>query len=57
MVGGNLGGGRYADRVLMPMLYVPLGALVVVLALFSFTAHDKVAAAGRRMARPRWPRP
>lgn len=29
----------------MPMLYVSLGALAVVLALFSFTAHDKIAAA------------
>ncbi|MEU6279666.1 MFS transporter [Streptomyces sp. NPDC047028] len=45
MVGGNLVGGRFADRALMPMLYVSLGALAVVLALFTFTAHDKVAAA------------
>ncbi|WEH16779.1 MFS transporter [Streptomyces sp. VNUA24] len=45
MVGGNLLGGKYADRALMPMLYVSLGALAVVLALFSFTAHDKTAAA------------
>ncbi|MEU1557815.1 MFS transporter [Streptomyces scabiei] len=45
MVGGNLMGGKYADRALMPMLYVSLGALAVVLALFSFTAHDKIAAA------------
>ncbi|MFF9034128.1 MFS transporter [Streptomyces sp. NPDC014892] len=45
MVGGNLVGGTYADRALMPMLYVSLGALAVVLALFSFTAHDKIAAA------------
>ncbi|GAB2935388.1 MFS transporter [Streptomyces heilongjiangensis] len=45
MVGGNLVGGRYADRALMPMLYVSLGALAVVLALFTLTAHDKVAAA------------
>ncbi|MDX2757497.1 MFS transporter [Streptomyces europaeiscabiei] len=45
MVGGNLVGGKYADRALMPMLYVSLGALAVVLALFSFTAHDKIAAA------------
>ncbi|MFE7764358.1 MFS transporter [Streptomyces sp. NPDC057438] len=44
MVGGNLVGGTYADRALMPMLYVSLGALAVVLALFSFTAHDKIAA-------------
>jgi DHA1 family inner membrane transport protein len=45
MVGGNLVSGKYADRALMPMLYVSLGALAVVLALFSFTAHDKIAAA------------
>jgi DHA1 family inner membrane transport protein len=45
MVGGNLVGGRYADRALMPMLYVALGALAVVLGLFTFTAYDKVAAA------------
>ncbi|WP_329039164.1 MFS transporter [Streptomyces sp. NBC_00178] len=45
MVGGNLLGGRFADRHLMPMLYVSLGALAVVLALFTLTAHNKVAAA------------
>ncbi|KND44115.1 MULTISPECIES: MFS transporter [Streptomyces] len=45
MVCGNLVGGKYADRALMPMLYVSLGALAVVLALFSVTAHDKIAAA------------
>jgi DHA1 family inner membrane transport protein len=45
MVGGNLLGGRYADRRLMPMLYVTLGGLAVVLALFTVTAHDKVGAA------------
>ncbi len=45
MVGGNLVGGKYADRALMPLLYVSLGALAVVLALFSVTAHDKIAAA------------
>ncbi|WP_055714674.1 MFS transporter [Streptomyces torulosus] len=45
MVAGNLVGGRYADRALMPMLYVTLGALAVVLALFTLTARDKVAAA------------
>ncbi|MEU1286786.1 MFS transporter [Kitasatospora sp. NPDC005856] len=42
---GNLLGGRYADRKLMPMLYTTLGGLAVVLALFTFTAHDKVLAA------------
>ncbi|WP_046508175.1 MFS transporter [Streptomyces odonnellii] len=45
MVGGNLLGGRFADRRLMPLLYVTLGALAVVLALFTFTAHHKIAAA------------
>ncbi|OON82610.1 MFS transporter [Streptomyces tsukubensis] len=45
MVAGNLIGGKFADRRLMPMLYVALGALAVVLALFTLTAHDKVAAA------------
>ncbi|MBW5485998.1 MFS transporter [Streptomyces bambusae] len=45
MVAGNLVGGRLADRALMPMLYVSLGALAVVLALFTLTAHDRTAAA------------
>ncbi|MFC1433693.1 MFS transporter [Streptacidiphilus sp. N1-3] len=45
MVGGNLLGGRYADRRLMPMLYTTLGGLALVLALFTVTAHNKVAAA------------
>lgn len=45
MVGGNLLGGKFADRRLMPMLYVSLGALATVLALFTLTAHNKVAAA------------
>lgn len=45
MVAGNLTGGRFADRRLMPMLYTALGALAVVLALFPLTAHDKAAAA------------
>ncbi|TLS41466.1 MFS transporter [Streptomyces montanus] len=44
MVGGNLVGGRFADRALMPMLYVSLGALALVLALFTLTAHNKIAA-------------
>ncbi|GGQ25428.1 MFS transporter [Streptosporangium pseudovulgare] len=45
MVAGNLVGGRYADRALMPLLYLSLGGLALVLALFTVTAHDKVAAA------------
>ncbi|MFJ6516837.1 MFS transporter [Streptomyces filamentosus] len=42
---GNLIGGRYADRALMPLLYVTLGGLALVLALFTVTAHHKVLAA------------
>ncbi|MFJ9645665.1 MFS transporter [Streptomyces sp. NPDC101206] len=45
MVGGNLLGGRFADRALMPMLYGSLGALALVLALFTLTAHSRVGAA------------
>ncbi|GAA1296133.1 MFS transporter [Saccharothrix xinjiangensis] len=45
MFAGNLLGGRYADRALMPMLFGSLGALSLVLLLFTFTAHDKVLAA------------
>ncbi|MFE3200153.1 MFS transporter [Embleya sp. NPDC059237] len=42
---GNLLGGRFADRALMPMLYVTLGGLAVVLALFTVTAHNRILAA------------
>jgi DHA1 family inner membrane transport protein len=42
---GNLIGGRFGDRHLMPMLYNTLGGLALVLALFTLTAHNKVAAA------------
>ncbi|MEU3225084.1 MFS transporter [Streptomyces sp. NPDC006976] len=45
MVGGNLVGGRFADRHLMPLLQVSLGGLAVVLALFTLTAHNKITAA------------
>ncbi|WP_406014078.1 MFS transporter [Streptomyces sp. NBC_00984] len=45
MVGGNLIGGKFADRRLMPLLYVSLGALSVVLSLFTLTAHNKIASA------------
>ncbi|MFE0178136.1 MFS transporter [Streptomyces sp. NPDC059002] len=45
MVVGNLVGGKFADRALMPLLYISLGALAVVLALFTLTAHNKIAAA------------
>ncbi|MFB7512992.1 MFS transporter [Streptomyces sp. NPDC056144] len=42
---GNLLGGKLADRALMPLLYVTLGGLAVVLALFTLTAHHQVLAA------------
>ncbi|MFJ8435033.1 MFS transporter [Kitasatospora sp. NPDC094019] len=42
---GNLLGGRYADRRLMPLLHITLGGLALVLALFTLTAHNKVLAA------------
>ncbi|MGW1738234.1 MFS transporter [Nocardia sp. NPDC001965] len=42
---GNLIGGKFADRHLMPMLYLSLSGLAVVLALFTVTAHNKIAAA------------
>ncbi|QKW07840.1 MFS transporter [Streptomyces sp. NA04227] len=45
MVGGNLVGGRFADRALMPMLHVSLSGLTVVLALFTVTAQNKITAA------------
>ncbi|MDQ8707738.1 MFS transporter [Streptomyces sp. LHD-70] len=45
MVAGNLVGGKFADRALMPLLSISLGALAVVLALFTLTAHNKITAA------------
>ncbi|MET9426256.1 MFS transporter [Streptomyces sp. NPDC003036] len=45
MVGGNLVGGKLADRALMPLLYGSLGALALVLAVFTVTAHHRIAAA------------
>ncbi|MBB4894093.1 DHA1 family inner membrane transport protein [Streptomyces olivoverticillatus] len=45
MVGGNLVGGRFADRSLMPMLYTALGGLTLALVLLPLAAHDKIAAA------------
>ncbi|MFD6415789.1 MFS transporter [Streptomyces sp. NPDC060194] len=45
MVGGNLVGGRFADRRLMPMLFTALGGLALVLALFTAGAHHKATAA------------
>ncbi|MER7582484.1 MFS transporter [Kitasatospora sp. NPDC097691] len=42
---GNLLGGRFADRRLMPLLYTTLGGLAAVLALFTLTAHNRILAA------------
>ncbi|MFG2793606.1 MFS transporter [Streptomyces sp. NPDC048419] len=42
---GNLVGGRFADRALMPMLFTALGALSLTLLLFTATAHNKMLAA------------
>ncbi|OWY79875.1 MFS transporter [Rhodococcus sp. BUPNP1] len=41
MVVGNLVGGHFADRNLMPMLYTALAGLAVVLGLFTFPASAK----------------
>ncbi|MFE9171897.1 MFS transporter [Streptomyces kebangsaanensis] len=43
MVAGNLIGGRFADRKLMPMLCTALGGLALVLLLFTFLASGKAA--------------
>ncbi|MGW4246081.1 MFS transporter [Nocardia sp. NPDC004722] len=45
MFAGNLVGGRFADRAPLLMLVAPLTGLAVTLALFTVTAHGKVAAA------------
>nr|WP_184924945.1 MFS transporter [Kitasatospora gansuensis] len=44
MVIGNLVGGRFADRALMPLLYLSLGLLSLTLLAFTFTAHNQLAA-------------
>ena len=44
LVGGNLLGGKFADKYLMPTLVVSLVLLAGVLVLFSFTSHYKLAA-------------
>ncbi|MDN3053793.1 MFS transporter [Streptomyces sp. SRF1] len=41
---GNLLGGRLADRALMPAIYVALGSLAAVLALFVLTVHHLATA-------------
>lgn len=43
LVGGNILGGRLADRALMPSIYGILVALALVLATFAFTAHSQAA--------------
>ncbi|MEH6375078.1 MFS transporter [Streptomyces sp. KLMMK] len=45
MVAGNLVGGRFADRALMPMLLTALGGLAIALALLPLATHDKIATA------------
>ncbi|MER7012261.1 MFS transporter [Saccharopolyspora sp. NPDC000359] len=42
---GNLLGGKFADKALMPMLFVTLAALSGALLLFTATAHSQVLAA------------
>ncbi|MFJ5234226.1 MFS transporter [Kitasatospora sp. NPDC088391] len=42
---GNLLGGRFADRRLMPMLFTTLGGLTAALAVLTVTAHNPVTAA------------
>jgi DHA1 family inner membrane transport protein len=42
---GNLLGGKFADRRLMPMLFTALAGLTAALLLFTATAHNKVLAA------------
>ncbi|MGC4016032.1 MAG: MFS transporter [Luteolibacter sp.] len=45
LVVGNVLGGKYADRALMPMLYTTLVSLVLVLLVFTFVAHSPLASA------------
>ncbi|TXS34398.1 MFS transporter [Streptomyces sp. ms191] len=42
---GNILGGKFADRALMPLLFTTLTALSVVLLVFTATSHHKVLAA------------
>lgn len=39
---GNVLGGRYADKALMPLLYVTLAGQAIVLFVFSMTAHSQI---------------
>lgn len=43
LVGGNLVGGKFADKYLMPTLVISLVLLAGVLLLFSYTSHYKLA--------------
>ncbi|MBR1218375.1 MFS transporter [Bradyrhizobium sp. U87765 SZCCT0131] len=43
LVAGNLAGGRFADRRLLPALFGSLLALAVVLGLMTFAVHNRVA--------------
>ncbi|MDR6711104.1 DHA1 family inner membrane transport protein [Pseudomonas hunanensis] len=42
---GNILGGRYADKALMPLLYLTLGGQAIVLLIFSVTAHSQIMSA------------
>jgi DHA1 family inner membrane transport protein len=39
---GNLLGGRYADKALMPLLYLTLAGQAIVMLIFSVTAHSQI---------------
>lgn len=45
LVIGNIIGGKYADKHLMPTLYTSLSSLAIILFAFTVTIHYKVAAA------------
>jgi DHA1 family inner membrane transport protein len=45
LTGGNLLGGRLADRALMPTLYGTITAATAALVVFTFAAHHQVSAA------------
>lgn len=44
LVIGNLLGGKFADKYLMPTLMISLALLAAVLVLFSYTSHYRIAA-------------
>ena len=39
---GNHLGGKYADKALMPMLYITLGAQAIVLFVFNYAVHSQI---------------